>query len=155
MCLLSQWDVFARAKPAWVSLNHISKPFWLWDQFIRSQADISVPATGSRCYRWSWFSVLSSLHMAGFSLGYNRLLNLSLPRTLNLHYNKIFPARDPQRRGRGGIMLSVHPGGYYICDLGTGRHRGSSSTVGLDIEKKSCNLFWNWRDFILFWKPSR
>lgn len=85
----------------------------------------------------------------------NCLLNLSLPRTLNLHYNKIFPARDPQRRGRGGIMLSVHPGGYYICDLGTSRHRGSSSTVGLDIEKKSCNLFWNWRDFILFWKPSR
>lgn len=71
----------------------------------------------------------------------NCLLNLSLPRTLDLHFNKILSAHDPQRRGRGGIMLSVHLGGYYICDLGTSRHWGLSSTVGLDIEKKSCNLF--------------
>lgn len=73
MCLLSQWDLFARAKPASASLNHISQLFWLWDQVMESQADISVPATGSRCYRCSWSSVLSSPQVAGSSLGNNQL----------------------------------------------------------------------------------
>jgi len=32
----------------------------------------------------------------------NCLINLSLPRTLNLQFNKILPALDPWRGGRGG-----------------------------------------------------
>lgn len=73
MSLLSQWELLARAKPASVSLHRISQPFWLWDQLMRSQADISVPARGSRCYRCSWSSVLSNPHVSGSSLGYNQL----------------------------------------------------------------------------------
>lgn len=130
------------------SLNHISQPFWLWGQVTCSQADISELSTRSRCHRCSWCSVLCNLHVDGLSLGYNQLspqIKSAQNFKPSLSWNSLSPQSSEGRRWGNNILISPQRL-LHLCF-------GKQQTSGLEFHS-SCNLFWNQRDFILFWKPS-